>query len=194
VSLGLRFWSNNLGDEADNFDGVWLSSDGTLWHKALVSYDAGFGWLQNTLDLSAYSDITRGRFYLMFAQTDNFAFNGGDGIAVDDLALQSGGAAGPNLARSGSCPGAITLSLSNCTPGGGVAMLFGPSGSFTQSNPNLPCLGLTVGISAPTLAGVLTANANGDASVSFNAPGAFCGLTVQGVNMADCTATNVVIL
>jgi hypothetical protein len=194
ASLGLRFWSRNLGDEDDVFDGAWISQDGGSWFHVVESYDTSFLWAQTSVDLAAYSDITRGPFYLMFAQTDDFAFNGADGIDVDDLSFLSSGPAGPSLTKTGSCPGPLTLDLSDCTPGGSVAMLTGAAGSTTQTNPSLPCLGLTVNLASPTLVGILTANAAGAASASFNSSVTMCGATVQGVNLATCQLTNTVTL
>ncbi len=102
------------------------------------------------------------------------------------------GPTGPALAKTGSCPGAVTLNATNCSAGGPVAIIYGAAGSFTK--PTGTCAGLTVGIGAPTLGGILTADGAGSASLSFNAPAGACGLTVQGVDIATCTATNTVIL
>ncbi len=102
------------------------------------------------------------------------------------------GGSGPTLAKSGSCPGPMTLNATNCTPNSPVAILYGPAGSFTK-NGN-PCNGLQLGISNPTLAAILGANGSGNASLSFNAPAGACGRTVQGVDIASCTPTNTLIL
>jgi len=99
---------------------------------------------------------------------------------------------GPTLAKSGTCPGPIVLSVTNATPNGNVAMLYGNPGSFTH-NGN-PCNGLVVPISQPTLAGIISANGVGTATVGFNAPPGICGRTVVGVDISSCTPTNTIVL
>ncbi len=102
------------------------------------------------------------------------------------------GGGGPTLAKVGTCPGPMRLDASNCTPNSPVAILYGPAGSFTK-NGN-PCNGLMLGISNPTLAAIIGTNGSGNATLSFNAPPAACGRTVQGVDIASCTPTNTLIL
>lgn len=153
------------------------------------------------------------------AWTDTRIFNSTDTIVVDISSFAAGNAnvefafhyygtyahelwvdwvqidgqgGGPSLAKSGSCPGAVTVTASGCTAGGSVAVLYGVSGNFVKNG--APCNGLTLGISAPTLGGILTANGSGSAAISFNAPSGACGLTVQAVDVATCTATNTITL
>ncbi len=195
ASLSLRFASLNLGDEDDDFDGVWLSANGSSWYHVVGDYNPAYAaWQANTVDLSSYAAITRGPFYLMFAQKDDFAYNYLDGIGIDDVGFDSGGPAGPTLTKSGSCPGLMTVSFAECTPNRPVVILAGGPGTFTQANPNLPCLGLSVNIAAPNVVGVLTANGLGAASTTFNASAGVCGITVQGVDQASCTRTNAITL
>lgn len=99
---------------------------------------------------------------------------------------------GPVLTRTGSCPGQITLSLTGATPGGGVAMLYGAAGTFTK--PGGLCAGLRLNIAQPNFVGNLGVNALGQASITFSAAPGLCGRTVQGVDLATCTASNGVIL
>lgn len=99
---------------------------------------------------------------------------------------------GPRLVKNGSCPGTMNLTVTGATPGGGVAMLSGPAGTFVQTGN--PCPGLTLSLNPPTLHGILTANGSGTASVNFNAPPGVCGRTVQGVDLSTCSATNSVVL
>lgn len=102
------------------------------------------------------------------------------------------GGGGPALAKSGTCPGPMTLTVTGATPSGSVAMLHGFPGSFTKQNGT--CAGLTIPINQPTLGVVLQANANGVATVSFNAPPGLCGRTIIGVDISSCTATNTLTL
>lgn len=122
-------------------------------------------------------------------------------VTIDSQALpwgtlidnnEYGGSGGPQLAKNGTCPGAVTLKATACTAGGQVAILYGPAGSFTK-NGN-PCNGLVLGISNPTLGAMLNANGAGAASLSFNAPPGACGRTVQGVDVTSCQATNSIVL
>jgi len=97
-----------------------------------------------------------------------------------------------SLAKTGSCPGATTLTSRNGTAGGAVAILYGNAGSFTK-NGN-PCNGLTLGIANPTLAAMRTANGAGTATLAFIASPGACGRTVQAVDVGSCTASNTVVL
>ncbi len=108
------------------------------------------------------------------------------------LYTQDTGPSGPTLEQIGTCPGPVKLSFTNCTPNSSVAVLYGIAGSFTK--PSNPCGGLTLAISAPTLATMLGTDGSGAASLSFNAPAGACGMTVQGVDVATCTATNAIVL
>jgi len=98
----------------------------------------------------------------------------------------------PTLAKIGTCPGLVTLTGTNLTPNRQMALLHGPAGSFTK--PSGVCAGITLAIRPPTLAAMLPVNAGGVASISFNAPSAYCGRTVQGVDVASCTPTNALVL
>jgi hypothetical protein len=96
------------------------------------------------------------------------------------------------LTRQGPCPGPIGLTTTNGTPNGGVALIYGNVGTFTK--PSGACAGLTLGLSNPQLAAIIPAGANGSAAIGFNAPLAWCGRTVQAVDMVTCTASNTIVL
>jgi hypothetical protein len=102
------------------------------------------------------------------------------------------GPSGPLLTKFGTCPGAIRLTFTNATPNGSVAVLYGAAGTFVK--PTNPCMGLTLNIASPTLAGVIPMNAVGTGSLSFNAPAGACGRTVQGVDLATCLPSNPIVL
>lgn len=99
---------------------------------------------------------------------------------------------GPVLTKTGTCPGPVTLTVSDATPRGPVAILYGFPGSYTRTGAT--CNGLTIGISQPTLAGVIRANANGIANINFNSPPGLCGRSVIGIDLRSCTATNIITL
>lgn len=99
---------------------------------------------------------------------------------------------GFSLSKSGTCPGAATLSTAGGTPGGAAAILYGNPGSRTK--PSGTCAGTTVNIANPTLAAVIVANGSGAASLSFNAPAGACGKTIQAVDLNSCATSNTVVL
>lgn len=109
---------------------------------------------------------------------------------VDGVELIGG--TGFALSATGSCPGATTLATSGGTGGGLVAILYGNAGSRTK--PSGLCAGTTVGIANPAVAAVIAANGAGAASLSFNAPTAACGKTVQAVDLATCAVSNTITL
>lgn len=102
------------------------------------------------------------------------------------------GPSGPQLAKSGSCPGPVTLSITGATPNGSVALVHGPAGSWTK--PGGTCAGVTLAMNPPTLGGFVSMNGTGAGALSFTAPAGACGLTVQGVDIATCTPTNAITL
>jgi len=99
-----------------------------------------------------------------------------------------GGPTGPSLTITGACPGLLTFDVTGGTPFGGIALAYGPAGSFTIGGG--ACAGTTLGISGPTLAGVFGADLNGDLNFSATVPGGVCGLTVQAVDLGSCAASN----
>jgi len=111
------------------------------------------------------------------------------GTIIDDHVF---GGSGPTLAKQGTCPGPMTLRVDGATPGGPVAIVHGPAGSYTRSGN--PCNGIVLGISNPTLGAIVGANGSGVATLSFNAPAGACGRTVQAVDVNTCATTNTIIL
>jgi len=116
----------------------------------------------------------------------------GDTNGAADVFVRDTGPAPPQLVESGACPGSVTLTVVDATPGGAVALLHGLAGAFVKPGP--PCQGLVLDLAAPALGAVLTADAAGVAVLSFTAPPGACGRSVQGVDQATCTATNVIVL
>lgn len=139
------------------------------------------------VDLSAYSGLANVEFAFRYYGT--FAHETWiDYVQVDGVP------SGPSLARTGTCPGAATFSVSNATANGMVLAFYGGAGSFTQSNPNRPCFGTSLGINLPVLGRTLTADALGNAGFSINLPPAACGLTVQALDLSSCQTTNTITL
>lgn len=130
-----------------------------------------------------------GRYVSFYGDATNLV--PGDTNGVGDAFLHDR-AAVPSLVRSGSCPGAMTLTISNATANGQVAIISGPAGAFIKPTP--PCQGLVLGISPPTLRTMVPADASGTVILNFNAPAGLCGSSVQGVDATTCAATNVIVL
>ena len=193
--LQLDFHVVDHGEEAHAIDGVWLSSDGVEWLRVFGPWTPlPPAWTAAHVDLSPYGALTGGLFYLAFVQEDNFPYANLDGIGVDEVCLGDPPPPPFTLAVSGACPGAITLDLANATAGRSVLILYGAPGAFVQGNPSQACYGLAVGLAAPTLGAVVGADAAGAASLTFQAPGAACGFTVQAVDLGSCRASNTVVL
>ncbi|PCJ53071.1 MAG: hypothetical protein COA70_10445 [Planctomycetota bacterium] len=96
-----------------------------------------------------------------------------------------------DLTVNGTCPGPMQLSLTGATPFGTVALGYGSPGTF--SIPVGSCIGTALDLNAPTLAGFFIADAAGNLNLAFSLPSAFCGLSVQAVDMATCTTSTVAI-
>lgn len=98
---------------------------------------------------------------------------------------------GFSLGLSGFCPGQITASASGATSGGTVAFIFA-SGTGSVTIPSGVCAGTQLGLNGSAqLIGTATANANGDATISGNAPAVACGGFVQALDVSTCTPSNV---
>ncbi len=180
------YQANHPNSNGDGVSNIYIRVNGGAWSVAWTDTR-----ISNTTDIITV-DLTS----LAAGQAGvEFAFHSfgpyAHEIWVDYLDITGGGAP-PTLAKAGSCPGPMTLTASNCTASGQVALLYGGAGSFTK--PGGQCAGLTLGISAPTLGAMVTANGSGVASLGINASAAACGLTIQGVDVATCTATNTITL
>lgn len=191
--LELDFSAFNHGEEVQAFDGIWLSTDGLSWYQVYAPWTGlPASWTAQLVDLRALRHVTDGPFYLMFAQEDNFPFASLDGLAIDDVRLSVEGPGGPLLTRSGSCPGTITMTVSNASPSAPVAFFYGRPGS--SINPGQPCQGLTINLAQPVYAGFRLASPGGAATLTAPVPGFGCGLQVQAVDVASCQVSNAVTL
>jgi len=159
--------SGQMVMDIDEFDDG--SIEQTVMSPGLASATGGLG---NTgFGLGTYGTIT----------FDDYEVNGG-----------CGGGPGFTLAKSGTCPGLMTLDTANGTASSSVAILYGNAGTFTK--PSGTCAGLTLGIASPNLGAFIGSNGAGAASLSFNTSAAFCGKTVQAVDVSSCTASNTITL
>jgi hypothetical protein len=98
---------------------------------------------------------------------------------------------GLSLDLTGNCPGQINVSISGATPGGRVAIVYGNCGGQTTI-PSGPCAGTVLDVGGATLLRFVTADGNGNASTSGNAPQGACGrICVQVIDTTDCETSNV---
>lgn len=104
------------------------------------------------------------------------------------------GGTGPSISLAGSCPGAVTMSGSGFTAGGNVAVAISTTtGAYVI--PVGSCAGTVLGLGGtPSLVTILTADPTGAISLSGNLPAAYCGRSVQTVDLASCTTSNVITL
>jgi hypothetical protein len=191
----LDFWVYNFGDEPDNDDGIWVSSNGQDWEQV------GGGWSGRPLnqwthamgvDLGSSSVDISGDFYLLFAQSDNLAIGEGDGILIDDITISptTGGGYRISDLTPGTAGGVNTIVLDGGTPG--VASTF--AYSVRLGSTAIPgCGGLTVDLKRPTVLGSAVSDGTGHAEFSAFVPPFASGLRVylQAVELSTCQVADV---
>lgn len=123
-----------------------------------------------------------------------FSFFWPDRVWNGALYTEPAGPSGPTLGMSGSCPGAVQLTVANCTPAGRVAFAYSRTpGAWTL--PNTICAGTLLPLVQPTLLGLQTADPSGAASFGGNAPAAACGqVSVMALDLTSCTPSNALAL
>jgi Tol biopolymer transport system component len=165
-----------------------FAHDRLTGQMTLVSVDTG-GFQGN--DASGESSISSdGRFVAYESRASNLV--PGDTNGRMDVFVHDRGSQGASLVNTGTCPGAVRLTVTGATANGAVAIIHGTAGVFVKPTP--PCQGVTLGIASPTLAAMRTASAVGKAELHFYAPPGACGHTVQAVDVTTCTATNTITL
>jgi Tol biopolymer transport system component len=165
-----------------------FAHDRLTGQTTLVSVDTG-GFQGN--DASGESSISSdGRFVAYESRASNLV--PGDTNGRMDVFVHDRGSQGASLVNTGTCPGAVRLTVTGATANGAVAIIHGTAGVFVKPTP--PCQGVTLGIASPTLAAMRTASAVGKAELHFYAPPGACGHTVQAVDVTTCTATNTITL
>lgn len=113
-------------------------------------------------------------------------------VAWDNMSIQP--AEGQfYLCADGDCPGYTIITISGATANGNVAVVASTkAGPFT--NPNNPCIGITIDLSPPFLPGfpmTLKASAQGKIRLTGTVPKALCGkLLLQAVDLTTCTTSN----
>lgn len=192
--LTVSFEGVNFGEEANSFDGVWVSADGLSWYLISNTWAVELPTIGQwssvvELDMAGTAVDTSGDFYLMFGQEDNYPYNNLDGIGVDDIAVHDG--TPPPLTYSVVgliAGGTTTLKVQGATAGGGVLLGY----SLTGAGPTLTAYGM-VEMSLPIMQlGNLSANPSGEAVLSTGIPPRAAGLTVysQAVDLVSGQLTN----
>lgn len=143
--------------------GISLSSGGTE--------NVFFGW-QHAAGIS--SVVVRSSTYGWSPLIDNHGY----------------GTAGFSLTVEGNCPGKMNACVTQATPNARIGFAYG----FREGSTKVPpCPGLSVDIGGAKLAGLATADANGDACIQGNVPQGACGrVLVQAVDLSACATSNVV--
>jgi hypothetical protein len=193
-ALYLEYMGLNGGEEATEFDGIWVSEDGLEWHRISGEWSneitATAGWMPVLgKDLSATPVDTSGEFYLMFGQQDNYPYNNLDGIGIDDISI--GQPTPPPLTYTivgliGG--GSTTLTIVGATPGGDVLVGY----SLTGAGPTMTPFG-PVDMSPPiSTLQPLVANALGVAVLNTGIPARASGFTLysQAADVATSRLTN----
>ena len=124
---------------------------------------------------------------------DNYAFTGVNGDLGSPLAGDYGGVVTPEpeLVISGQCPGAVTMTFTNMTPNGDVAIL-SANQLGQRAIPQGPCAGVVSNLgNGLTLRRTMSANGQGGGQVTINAGAGACGSPIQVLDVATCTFTNV---
>ena len=98
--------------------------------------------------------------------------------------------AGVTLAFSGSCPGPMTLTVSGASSNGDVAIGWS-SNPGSSTVPGGACAGTAIDLQAPRLLTILTADAQGQASLNKDVGGGACGVRLQALDLSSCATSNV---
>ncbi len=138
-NFDLDFNAIQFGEEVHEFDGVWVSLDGDEWYPIFTNWSSAFTdtWdaiptqdlLQLGLDLS-------GDFYIMFAQSDDFAYADVDGVGIDDITVGDGSTTAPLYVIHNLIAGQVaSLECTGCPPGSLVAFGYSFAGPGPTSTP-----------------------------------------------------------
>lgn len=109
--------------------------------------------------------------------------------AIAGMKIETTGPLGPALALS--CGGGTaTADISNCTPGGPIAVVYGPAGAYVHGGAQ--CNGLTIDLIPAAQPLVLSADGSGAASLTRPVGPGACGsgVLVQAADIVTCVATN----
>ncbi|TAH36875.1 MAG: calcium-binding protein [Planctomycetota bacterium] len=181
--------SNLVPGDTNNADDVFVHDRQTTQTTRVSVDSAGVQGNSYSRQPSISAD---GRLVAFACGADNLV--PGDTNGADDIFVHDRGEPGFMLATSGTCPGPMTLTASNGTPGGTVAFVWGTSGSFTIPAGN-PCAGTLLDLvpllSPPPGYLLATADGSGTATASILVPSGACGtVRMQAVDLSSCTTSN----
>ena len=157
-------------------------------------YDAAGASLGTIIGNSVVLSLTSATPIASFEfRASGFAF----GVAIDNLEFDAL-PTGPSLSVAAGAPGgSMTFDFANFTANGQVAVVYGPAGVFPVNSGS--CAGLVIDLlpmNFPPVTSLIlvSADANGDAQLVQNVPGAAVGLSVQAVDKTSCGASNALVL
>lgn len=93
------------------------------------------------------------------------------------------------IGLDGACPGPMTANIIGATPGGRIAILGGARGGETIINSG-PCRGRAVPLGEAVLIDTITADAGGNASLTFNVPGGCGTIAIAALDLTSCAVTD----
>ena len=128
--------------------------------------------------------------------------NSSDALDIFDIALD--GEPGPftatalidlagsavELTATGTCPGPVTLAVTDATPNSSVVLAWSTSTGETLLSMG-GCAGVTLGLQGPQILTTVVTDGSGTAEFGGNAPAGACGAFLQGVDLATCRPTTV---
>jgi len=100
------------------------------------------------------------------------------------------GAVGVDLSLSGSCPGTMTVSITDATPGATIAIGMGSNLEGTVL-PGGPCAGTEIELGGIQTRREVTADDDGNVSFTATPPAGLCGGLVQAIDFSNCSASDV---
>lgn len=115
------------------------------------------------------------------------------GDAAFTTYMDPGSGIQPVITITGSCPGNVTVNVTNATPNRQVALLFGLNMGGTVIPPSFACAGTQLGITSQVqLVNNRNADANGNVTFSGAAPASACGRYLQVLDVTTCNTSNVI--
>jgi hypothetical protein len=188
--LTLDFGIVDHGEEADTWDGVWISTDGLAWTNVYPGWNPlAMVWtVISGVDISNAGVSTDGQFYLLFAQDDNFPMGYLDGIQIDDIAVNGVTPPGPTLSVTNLVAGATAkIDITNCTAGDLAYFVWSAAGGGPVNTPFGPGY-----VSPPYRVIPLAVDANGHAGMTQNVPPHVSGMDIwfHGADKGSATLTN----
>lgn len=180
--LMLDFQVYNARDEIHPDDGIWVSADGQQWEQVFENWSqfpVDTWYAVTGLDLSQSTVNTCGKFYLLFAQEDDYPYLGLDGIGLDNLFIYGSGiATEPCLQVVNATHGEFArVTLSNLQAGEWVRLLYSRTGPGPTILPS-GCGNLTLALSLP-IQGFGLDQATGSTWMRrFKVPNSLCGKSI----------------